>query len=130
MSVSGPALADFLHAQIEHVEAQWLNAYQRGDGTAAAALVSHDVIVINADGKRRVGGAAYAKLIERHAKVAKLSVKTGDVESLGDRVAMATGDYVAHVHTSGGQWVEQGHWVRVFVRKSGGWKIRASCFSE
>jgi uncharacterized protein (TIGR02246 family) len=129
ISSSGIALADSLRDQIEHLEATWLDAYQRGDGKAAAALVSNDVVVINAEGKTSGGGDLYAGIVDRYAKVAKLSVKIDDVQPLGDNAAMATGNYVANVQANKGEWMEQGYWLRVYVREGNAWKVRASSFS-
>ncbi len=126
---SGIAAAASLRDQIEHLEAAWLDAYQRGDGKAAAALVSNDVVVINSAGKSSGGGDDYASGVERYARIAKLSVKIDDVQPLGDNAAMATGNYVANVKTGGGAWLDQGYWLRLYVRDGDGWKIRASSFS-
>lgn len=129
ISSCGIAAADSLRDQIEHLEAAWLDAYQRGDGQAAAALVSNDVVVINSTGKAIGGGDAYAHEVERYAGMARLSVKIDDVQPLGDNAAMATGNYVANVKTGGGEWLDQGYWLRLYVRDGDGWKIRASSFS-
>jgi hypothetical protein len=61
--------------------------------------------------------------------VAKLSVKIDDVQPLGDNAAMATGNYVANVQANKGEWMEQGYWLRVYVREGNAWKVRASSFS-
>ena len=129
ISSSGIAAADSLRDQIQRLEATWLDAYQRGDGKAAAALVSNDVVVINSAGKTSGGGDAYASGVERYARIAKLSVQVDDVQPLGDNAAMATGNYVANIKTGGSEWLDQGYWLRLYVRDGDGWKIRASSFS-
>ncbi len=67
--------------------------------------------------------------MDRYAKVAKLSIKIDDIQSLGENAAMATGNYVANVKADKGEWMEQGYWLQVYVREGNAWKIRASSFS-
>ena len=130
MVSSATASAEPLRDQIGHLEAAWLDAYQRGDGKAAAALVSKDVVVINAEGRAVGGGDLYSASIARYAKAAKLSIKIDDIQPLGEDAAMATGHYVANVKADKGEWTDQGYWLRLYVREGNAWKIRASSFSE
>ena len=115
--------------QIEALTAEWVEAFNRGDGKAVAALYSVDNISVNPLGMM-TGVQNYEKRVQDEAKQgAKITLKVDQVRAIGSDAGLAAGPYqVTYTANPAGSQFE-GNWLRVFEREAGHWKIIASTFT-
>jgi uncharacterized protein (TIGR02246 family) len=119
-----------LRQEIETVFTEWLAAFNKGDGKAAAAFFAPDAPAINAGGVVRGESQDYINRIElQHRRNTNVVATIERVQAIGDSAAYATGPYTA-TFGSGNQSQEQGNWLQVYQRRGDAWKISASIFSR
>ena len=115
--------------RIEAVTAKWVEAFNKGDGEAVAALYSPDNIAVNRLGMR-TGTQDYAKRVQDEAKIGgKITLTVDQVRAMGNDAALAAGPYqiTYAANPAGAQY--EGNWLRVFERQGSDWKIIASTFT-
>jgi uncharacterized protein (TIGR02246 family) len=117
--------------QIEAFTAKWIEAFNKGDGKAIAAMYSPDNIAINRLGM--ITGAqnySFEDRVRDDARMGgKIALTVDQVRALGKDAALAAGHYqVTYTANPAGSRFE-GNWLRVFEREAGDWKIIASTFT-
>jgi uncharacterized protein (TIGR02246 family) len=115
--------------QIEALTAKWVEAFNKGDGKAVAALYSADNISINPLGMM-TGAKNYEERVQHEVKLGgKITLTADQVRAMGNDAALAAGSYqITYTANPAGSQFE-GNWLRVFEREAGDWKIIASTFT-
>jgi len=117
-------------SQIEAVVMKWVDALNKGDGQAEAALETSDAFAINPFGK--ITGSQIA---ENAAKVHKLgltlTVRVDDIQLLpGGQWAIVTGPYTGSFTNNPAVSKVEGYQLWVLGYTGGEWKVRASSASR
>ena len=115
--------------QVEALTAKWVEAFNKGDGKAVAALYSADNISVNRLGMM-TGAKNYEERVQHEVKLGgKITLKVDQVRAMGSNAALAAGPYqITYTANPAGSQFE-GNWLRVFEREAGDWKIIASTFT-
>ena len=130
--IGAPALAQRNDQQAvqaeEGIRAKWVQAVEKKDPAAIAALFTEDGTLLAANGAPPVSGRseiekAYAGLFKAGFDHVTLTVSQG--EMLGEGAAWTQGDFAWTGRGQNGEVMERkGRWLAVIVRDGGDWKKR------
>jgi ketosteroid isomerase-like protein len=119
-----------LRQEIETTFTAWLDAFNRGDGKAAAAFFVPNAPAINANGIVRAGGQEYVNRIEmQQQRNLATTAKIDQVQAVGSDAAYAVGPWRSTFGPAGESQVG-GMWLQLYERRGDTWKISASSFSR
>ena len=116
---------------IEAANQKFIEAFNRGDTAAIAAMYSSDAKVLppnsqTVEGRQNIQ-SFWQSLITMGAKLGQL--ETIKVESRGD-IAYEVGKYTLSIQPAGGQAVtDTGKYVVVWKRQGGGWRLAADIWN-
>jgi len=127
---AGTASEQKLWAEIEAVFTDWLAAFNKGDGRAAAAFFVPGAPAINVGGVVAGDSQDYVNRIElQHQRKTKTVATVERVQATGSDAAYATGSYTS-TFGPGNQPPLHGNWLQVYERRGDAWKISASSFAQ
>jgi uncharacterized protein (TIGR02246 family) len=120
-----------LRSEIEAVFTAWLGALNKHDGRAAAAFFAPGAPAINPAGLVAGDSPDYVNRIEQQGnRTVTNEARIERVEAIGNDAAYATGTYTATSGPDNNRQQQQGHWLQLFERRGGTWKIAASSFTQ
>jgi uncharacterized protein (TIGR02246 family) len=111
---------------VEAIVAKYVDAMNKGDGQALAALYAPNPIIITPRGKDTTRSQIQNWVETTHKMGLTVTAKVDDVESLfGGQGVVATANYTASYTNNPATSRVEGNWMFVLERAEGGWKIRA-----
>jgi uncharacterized protein (TIGR02246 family) len=120
-----------LRSEIEAVFTAWLDALNKHDGRAAAAFFAPSAPAINPSGLVLADGPDYVNRVEQQSsRTVTNEARIERIEPIGNDAAYAIGTYAATFGPSNNRMQQQGHWLQLFERRGGSWKIAASSFTQ
>lgn len=128
VKLSAPQTKDPATSKVTALEAQWNDAYKRGDAAGMTALLSDDFIITVEDGSTfsKTGYLA-------HTADSELRVQISDMTDLRVRVhgniAIVTGAYHEKGTSKGRAYESHDRFTDVWTKTSTGWQVIASHYS-
>lgn len=115
--------------QVEAFTRSWVDAYNRGDGQAIAAMEAPRAIGVTDRGILS-GTQKIEQIIRNEASMGGkvTNVRVDDVRMLGANAAVAVGPYTV-TYSSPRSVTIQGTWMRVLERQGRAWKSVAASFT-
>ena len=128
VKLSAPQTKDPATSKVTALEAQWNDAYKRGDAAGMTALLSDDFIITVEDGSTfsKTGYLA-------HTADSELRVQISDMTDLRVRVhgniAIVTGAYHEKGTSKGRAYESHDRFTDVWTKTPTGWQVIASHYS-
>jgi uncharacterized protein (TIGR02246 family) len=128
---AGAAAEQKLRQEIEAVFTGWLDAFNKGDGRAAAVFFAPGAPAINPAGEVLADTQDYVNRVEQQRqRISKTTATIERVQAIGSEAAYATGAYTTTFGPANNLSQRQGIWLQVFERRGDAWKIGASSFTQ